>query len=170
AEAGYPEGKGFPAIEYLYNEGTQHQQIGEAIQNDWKKLGIEVKLVSQEWSVFLNSRKNGDYFVARNGWLGDYNDPISYLDMWITGGGNNQGGYSNPEYDKLIKDAKYEPDRDKRFGYLMDAEKLLMEDMPIAPYMFRALDYTMSAKLNGAVRTAFQGFNFLYASINAPAK
>ncbi|MEG0853727.1 MAG: peptide ABC transporter substrate-binding protein, partial [Angelakisella sp.] len=94
AEAGYPDGAGFPAIEYLYNAGTGHQLIGEALQNMWKELGITVNLVSQEWATFLQSRKNGDYFIARNGWLGDYNDPISFLDMWITDGGNNDAQWS----------------------------------------------------------------------------
>ncbi|MEG0457756.1 MAG: peptide ABC transporter substrate-binding protein, partial [Oscillospiraceae bacterium] len=136
AEAGYPEGKGFPAIEYLYNEGTQHQQIGEAIQNDWKKLGIEVKLVSQEWSVFLNSRKNGDYFVARNGWLGDYNDPISYLDMWITGGGNNDAQWSNAQYDQLIKQIKASSDNAERMKLMNQAEDINFSESMLCPIYY----------------------------------
>lgn len=106
AEAGYPNGEGLPTITYLYNEGTGHQQIGEALQQMWGQLGATVTLESQEWATFLNTRKNGDYQVARNGWLGDYNDPISFLDMWITGGGNNDAQWSNAEFDSLIKQIK----------------------------------------------------------------
>ena len=95
AEAGYPNGEGFPTLEYLYNESTAHQQIGEALQDMWKKIGVNVTLVSQEWNTFLNTRKNGEYDIARNGWLGDYNDPISFLDMWVTGSGNNDAQWSN---------------------------------------------------------------------------
>ena len=103
AEAGYPNGEGFPTLEYLYNESTAHQQIGEALQDMWKKIGVNVTLVSQEWNTFLNTRKNGEYDIARNGWLGDYNDPISFLDMWVTGSGNNDAQWSNVEYDEIIR-------------------------------------------------------------------
>ena len=71
-------------MEYLYNENTGHLLIGEALQSMWKEIGVNIELVSQEWNTFLDTRKNGEYQIARNGWLGDYNDPISFLDMWVT--------------------------------------------------------------------------------------
>jgi len=83
----------FPAFDYLYNNGSAHQAIGEYIQQAFKAYGIPVNLVNQEWNAFLETRKKGDYGVARNGWLGDYNDPISFLDMWITGSGNNDAQF-----------------------------------------------------------------------------
>ena len=93
AEAGYPNGEGLPNIEYLYNTGTGHQAIGEALQNMWKAIGVNVTLVSQEWGTFLNTRKNGEYFIARNGWLADFNDPINMLEMWTTDSGNNDAQF-----------------------------------------------------------------------------
>lgn len=83
----------FPVFEYLYNTGTGHQAIGEYLQAAWQAYGIKINLVNQEWAVFLETRKNGEYTVARNGWLADYNDPSSYLDMWTSGSGNNDAQF-----------------------------------------------------------------------------
>ncbi|MEG1894563.1 MAG: ABC transporter substrate-binding protein, partial [Clostridia bacterium] len=103
AEAGYPNGEGFPVVEYLYNTSDAHKAVGEALQEMWKQeLGVTVTLNNQEWNTFLQTRKDGNYDIARNGWIADYNDPMSFLDMWITGGGNNDAQYNNPAYDELI--------------------------------------------------------------------
>lgn len=86
AEAGYPNGEGFPAVEYMYNTDDRHKAIAEALQNMWQtELGVTVNLSNQDWNVFLKSRKDGDFQIARNGWIADYNDPCSFLDMWYTG-------------------------------------------------------------------------------------
>ncbi|MDR3146928.1 MAG: peptide ABC transporter substrate-binding protein, partial [Treponema sp.] len=90
AEAGYPNGAGFPVVEYIYNTNDAHRAIAEALQDMWRtSLGVTVTLSNQDWAVFLDTRKNGDYSIARDGWIGDYNDPINFLDMFLTGGGNN---------------------------------------------------------------------------------
>ena len=83
----------FPSITYLYNTSTGHQAIGEYLQGVFKAYGIDMKLENQEWGTFLDTRKKGDFTIARNGWLGDYNDPISFLDMWTTGSGNNDAQF-----------------------------------------------------------------------------
>ena len=94
AEAGYPNGEGFPVVEYLYNTDDSHKAVAEALQNMWQEvLGVKVTLNNQEWATFLQTRKNGEYSIARNGWIADYNDPMSFLDMWLTGGGNNDAQY-----------------------------------------------------------------------------
>ncbi|HEX2945133.1 MAG TPA: peptide ABC transporter substrate-binding protein [Clostridia bacterium] len=169
AQAGYPDGKGLPAIEYLYNEGTGHQQIGEALQNMWKKIGVNVTLSSQEWGTFLNTRKNGEYQIARNGWLGDYNDPISFLDMWVTGGGNNDAQWSNPEYDKLISEIKSETDPKGRFEKMHKAEDLIFKDWMLCPIYYYVDLYLQNQSLTG-MYTSPLGFKyFMYATATAPA-
>ena len=102
------------------------------MQEMWKQnLGINVKLTNQEWAVFLNTRQQGDYEIARHGWVGDYIDPMTFLDLWTTDGGNNDAGFSNARYDELIAAAKVETDSDKRNELLRQAEDILMDEMPI---------------------------------------
>ena len=107
AEAGYPDGQGFPTIEILYNTLEAHKLIGEAIQEMWRKnLGISCTLTNQEWKVYLTNRTELNYQVARAGWIGDYVDAMTFMDMWVTGGGNNDTGWGNKQYDQLIDRAK----------------------------------------------------------------
>lgn len=136
AEAGYPEGKGLPTLEFMYNTEGDHKLIAQAIQQDWAKIGVNVELTNQEWKVFLNSRQQGQYQIARHGWSGDYVDPMTFLDLWVTGGGNNDAGYSNAEYDKLVADAKKEADPAKRWELMRKAEDIIMEEMPIIPLYY----------------------------------
>jgi len=134
AEAGYPNGQGFPKLTILYNTSEAHQKIAEAIQEMWKKnLGIDVELTNQEWAVYLDSRQTGDYEIARAGWIGDYIDPMTFIDMWVTDGGNNDTNWGNPEYDRLVSIAKKSADPVERMKAMHDAEALLMDEMPILP-------------------------------------
>lgn len=136
AEAGYPNGEGLPTLELMYNTEGAHKLVAQAVQQDWAKIGVNVELANQEWKVFLNTRQQGEYEIARHGWIGDYVDPMTFLDLWVTGGGNNDAGYSNPEYDKLVAQAKSEPDQDKRWELMKQAEDILMADMPIVPIYY----------------------------------
>jgi len=137
AEAGYPNGEGFPKLIYLYNTSEGHKKIGEAIQSMLKEnLGIEIELQNQEWKVYLQSRNQGQFDLARAGWLGDYVDPMTFLDMFVSTSGTNDTGWSNPQYDELIEKAKYETDNAKRVQYMHEAEAILMQDMPIIPLYF----------------------------------
>ncbi len=165
AEAGYPNGEGMPTIEYIYNEGTQHQQIGEALQNMWGELGINVELVSQEWNTFLNTRKEGDYQIARNGWLGDYNDPISFLDMWITDGGNNDAQWSNAEYDQLIADVKASSDTATRMEKMHAAEDLIFADWMLCPLYYYTDIYMVKENVEGFYASKLGFKYFMYASV-----
>lgn len=120
-----------------YNTSEGHQKIAVAVADMWKKnLGVEVKLENKEWGVFLEDKTNLNYQVARAGWSADYNDPMTYLDMWVTGGGNNDTGYSNAEYDKLIKEAKSSSDNAVRQEKFAAAEKLIMDDMIVIPIYY----------------------------------
>ncbi|HEY3366280.1 MAG TPA: peptide ABC transporter substrate-binding protein [Symbiobacteriaceae bacterium] len=137
ADAGYPDGKGFPKLTILYNTSEGHKKIAEAIQEMWKKnLGITVELTQQEWAVYLDSQAKLNYQVSRAGWIGDYIDPMTFIDMWVTGGGNNQTGWTNKAYDDLVKKAKATDDQKIRMTAQHDAEKILMDEMPIMPIYF----------------------------------
>lgn len=155
AEAGYPNGEGFPVVEYLYNTNDNHKAIGEALQNMWQtELGVTVSLNNQDWAVFLDTRKNGDYSIARNGWIADYNDPMSFIDMWMTGGGNNDAQYSNPEYDRLVKAAKSTDVAADRMNYMHQAEDILIgEDSVLAPIYFYVNTKMVAPGLEGIYYT-----------------
>ncbi|MEN8076587.1 peptide ABC transporter substrate-binding protein [Clostridioides difficile] len=135
-EAGYENGEGLPTFELMYNSEGAHKDICQIIQQNWAEIGVNVELTNQEWAVFLNTRQQGDYQISRHGWIGDYVDPMTFLDMWVTGGGNNDCGFSNAEYDKLITDAKVETDAAKRSEMLRKAEDILMDEMPIIPIYY----------------------------------
>jgi oligopeptide transport system substrate-binding protein len=134
AEAGYPEGRGFPRIEILYNSHDVHRAIAEVIQSQWKRnLGITVGLVNQEWGTFNSTTRKLEYDVSRAGWIGDYNDPTTFLDLLISNNENNQTGWKDAEYDELMTAASREVDPAKRFKLLHDAEQRLVEQLPVIP-------------------------------------
>lgn len=138
ADAGFPGGKGFPLITYLYSEGEMNEAIAIELQSMWRReLGVNVNLARQEWKVYLNSLNSLDYHIARSSWVGDYPDPNTFLDMFITGGGNNRTGWSNEKYDSLIRDAARELNPARRFEILREAETVLVKDsVPICPIYF----------------------------------
>lgn len=134
AEAGYPNGEGFPPITIMYNTMEDHQKIAVVIQQMWKRaLNINVNIQNQDWKVFLATLRTGDYEVARSGWVGDYYDPNTFLDLFVTDGGNNKTGWSNPRYDELIALAANTVDEEQRLEYFQEAETLLVEEVPIIP-------------------------------------
>lgn len=166
AEAGYPNGEGFPVVEYMYNPATPHLEVAESLIDMWKsQLGITVKAASQDWNVFIDTRRNGDYQIARHGWIADYNDPISFLDMWVTGSGNNNAMWSNSKYDELIKQARLSADRDERFRLMHQAEDILMEEMPVAPLFYVQDLYLKNPKLQGFYDSPLGFKYFMYASM-----
>lgn len=154
-EAGYKDGEGFPQIDYLYNTDENHKAIAEALQNMWQEnLGVQVNLQNQDWNVFLKERKEGNYNIARHGWIADYNDPMSFIDMWLTGGGNNDAQYKNPEFDKFVKAAKATSDPDERMENMHKAEDILIgEDNVVAPLYFYNNSYMMKPNIQGLYYT-----------------
>lgn len=138
AEAGYPGGKGFPLVTYLYSEGEMNEAIAIELQDMWQEhLGVEVNLARQEWKVYLNSLSSLDFGIARSSWVGDYPDPNTFLDMFIKDGGNNRTGWSDPRYDALIAEAGRTVDPARRFGILKEAETILVdEQVPVCPIFF----------------------------------
>lgn len=154
AEAGYADGKGLPKITFGLNSGAGHEPIAEAIQQMWKKeLGVQVEVLAQEWNVFQQSRKDGVYSINRNGWIGDYMDPSTFMDIFTTGNGQNNAKYANPKYDEYIEKARKETDPAKRIQLFHDAEKLLMDESPVAPIYFYTTPADISKNLQGVVNT-----------------
>ncbi|XOQ44168.1 MAG: Dipeptide-binding protein DppE [Clostridium sp.] len=167
AEAGYPNGEGFPTFEYSYNTSSGHKAIAEALQNMWKEeLGINCTLASQEWAVFIDSRQKGNYEVARDGWLADYNDPISYLDLFLTDSENNDPHWSNQEFDDLIMQAKSTGDQEVRMQAMHDAEDILMEEMPACPIYFYTDVYLQKPNISNVVTTPLGDKLFTYAKVS----
>jgi oligopeptide transport system substrate-binding protein len=151
-EAGYPDGKGFPLTTFLYNESQQNRDIAVELQAMWlQHLGVKVNLALQEWKVYLNSLSSLDYGIARSSWVGDYPDPNTFLDMFVTGNGNNRTGWSDPAYDRLIADAAKETDPARRFEILRQAEALLVSrQAPVCPiFYYVGIQLYDPAKLGG---------------------
>lgn len=134
-EAGYgPGGKPFPAVDILYNTTAEHRAVAEVIQNMWKThLGIEVKLRNEEWKSYLKSLDTRNYQIGRAGWVGDYVDPATFLDLLSSKNPMNYAGYHNPVYDKLLQDAAKEQNKTLRSRILAKAEALVLKDFPIIP-------------------------------------
>jgi oligopeptide transport system substrate-binding protein len=163
ADAGYPDGKGFPAVEYMYNpESAAHKQIGEVMAKSWEEeLGITVNLASQEWGVFLVTRREGNYEMARNGWVSDWNDPSSMLTIFRAGGGNNDGNYNNPDFDKFMNQSDQSSDPNVRMTALHNAEKVLMDDWGCGPLMFYKNNFMVQKDLKDWYYAPI-GYTFLH--------
>lgn len=149
AEAGFPDGKGFPELEFLYNTSESHKAIAEAVQEMWKQnLGISIKLANQEWAVFQDTRQNHDFQIARSGWVGDYSDPMTYFGMFLGGATMNYGEWTNAKYDELIK-ASRTMTGTERFAKLYEADKIMMEDMPMIPLYYYTHPLMVKEKIKG---------------------
>lgn len=167
AEAGYPDGRGFPKFEIMYNTHEQHRKIAVAIQQMWKQnLNIEVGLANQEWKVYLNSRDELDYDIARAAWIGDYVDPNTFIDMWVTGGGNNDTGWSNATYDELVmrKIPSLKTHADRVAAY-REAETILLREMPIIPIYYYVSRHLVNRAVKGLPANILDYFSFRQISL-----
>ncbi len=182
-----------PSMEYLYNTSEGHKAIGEYIQSALAGVGINMTLVNQEWNTFLNTRKNGDYFVARNGWLADYNDPICFLDMWVSGSGNNdvqfgkgahaelkmydldltaygydvkvEDGTWAETYDVLISTVKACTDNTTRYALMHIAEDMLMATGCLTPVYFYTDIYMIDDAVTGFFSNPLGYKYFMYTTV-----
>lgn len=134
ADAGYPGGKGAPAIQLLYNTSETHRAVAEAAQEMWRReLGLEVKLLNQENKMLLSARRTGDFEILRSVWTADVVDPQAFLDIFTSASGNNFTGWSNRAYDQLLFEAARTADANARNALLQKAETLLLQEAPIIP-------------------------------------
>ena len=163
-EAGYPNGEGYPTIEYSTNDAGYHVPLAEYLQQAWGDLGITLTISKMEWSSFTAARRAGEYDVARNGWVMDYNDPSNMLDLFCSGNGNNDGKYSNPEFDAAIE-ASSVADVSEHFAQLHKAEDILMEDTGCLPIAYYNDYWLQSSSLKGTWHSPYGYWYFQYGYI-----
>lgn len=164
AEAGYPNGEGYPTIEYSCNDAGYHVPLAEYLQQAWGDLGITLTISKMEWSSFTAARRAGEYDVARNGWVMDYNDPSNMLDLFCSGNGNNDGKYSNPEFDVAIEASRV-ADVSEHFAQLHKAEDILMEDTGCLPIAYYNDYWLQSSSLKGTWHSPYGYWYFQYGYI-----
>ncbi len=152
AEAGFPGGKGLPPVEILYNTSDAHRTIAEAVQRMWREnLGVDARLLNQDWKVYLTALNTLDYSVARSSWIADVADPVNFLECFLTGAGNNRTGWSSPAFDELIRASYAEADPARRRDLLRQADELLLGECPIAPVYFYTWVFLQARELRGLV-------------------
>ena len=150
AEAGYSSDNPFPKLEILFNTNEGHRKVALAIQQMWQnELGIEVELVNQDWKVYLSREMVGDFQISRAGWIGDYEDPNTFLDLMRPNRGNNKTGWENMDFDALVEEANTINDQEKRYELLYEAEKILIDNMPIIPLYTYVRVYQLSPDVKG---------------------
>lgn len=141
-EAGFPNGEGFPELKFLTTDRDVSRRMAEAYQAMWKEnLGVNVRIEQREWTTYLQRQYDGDYELCAGGWIGDYLDPTTFLDMWTKGNGNNNTGWASEEYEAALKRAENTADPDKRFETLIEAEKVLLRDLPVLPIYWYTTNY-----------------------------
>tara|TARA_B100000530_G_scaffold148183_1_gene92932 strand:- start:135 stop:1751 length:1617 start_codon:yes stop_codon:yes gene_type:complete len=149
-EAGFSEQNPFPKLEILFNTNEDHRKLALAVQQMWQiNLGIEVELVNQDWKVYLNREMIGDFQISRAGWIGDYEDPNTFLDLMRPNRGNNKTGWENMEYDALVEKANTINNQAERYELLYQAEEILIENMPVIPLYTYVRAYQLSPDVKG---------------------
>ena len=164
ADAGYPNGEGYPTIEYSTNDAGYHVPLAEYLQQAWSDLGITLTISKMEWSSFTAARRAGEYDVARNGWVMDYNDPSNMVELFCTDNGNNDGKYSNPDFDAAIEGSKV-ADAAEHFAQLHKAEDILMEDMGCIPVAYYNDFWLQSPALKGTWHSPYGYWYLQYGYI-----
>ena len=164
AEAGYPDGEGFPTITYSANDSGYHIPVAEYLQQAWGELGITMNIDKVEWSSFIPMRRAGDYDISRNGWSMDYNDPSNMLELFTTNNGNNDGKYANPEFDQVIEDSRV-ADKTTHFEKLHEAEDILMNDAACIPVAYYNDFWLQSPALKGTWHSPYGYWYLQYGYI-----
>lgn len=168
AEAGYPDGQGWPGLEITYNTNEDHRKIAVAVQQMWKdELGIDVSITNQEWKVYLNTVSQGEFQVARRGWIGDYVDANNFLDLFLANGGNNNTGYANAEFDDIIlNQAPKAASREERYQLFFQAETMMMQEMPIIPFYTYTSKRLIHPSVNGIYPNLMDSLNLKYVRLD----
>ena len=164
AEAGYPNGEGFPEVELQFNTSEQHRKVAIAVQQMWnKELGINIRLQNKDWKVYLDDENTGNFEISRGGWTGDYVDPNTFLDMWISGSQLNRTRWGDQRYDEyVLRRAPSARSREKRFSAFYEAEKLMMEEMPFIPIYTYSSHHFKHPSIQGMPSNVMNFYNFRY--------
>lgn len=166
AEAGYPNGAGFPRVDLLYNTLEKHKIIAEALQQMWRQnLGVEINLVNEEWKVYIADQHSKNFQLERAGWIADYIDPHVFFDLWETNGGNNDSNWGNPEYDRLLHSALSAPDTAARYAIYQKMEQILIDEMPVLPIYYYTRARLISPRVLGFVSTPVDNCPWKYCDM-----
>jgi oligopeptide transport system substrate-binding protein len=166
ADAGYPDGRGVPPIEFLTNTLEKHRVIAEALQQMWRQnLGIEITIVNQEWKVYMDALHEVNFHMSRGGWIADYVDPHVFLDIWETDGGNNNTNWGSAEYDRLLRSSLDAPTTEARFAIYQQMEKILLDEVPAMPIFFYTYPRLVNPRVKGYFTTLLDNFPWKYADI-----
>lgn len=168
AEAGYPNGEGWPGLEIVYNTQEAHRKVAVAIQQMWKEaLNIDITISNQEWKVYLNTISQRQFQVARRGWIGDYVDANNFLDLFLTDGGNNNTGYSDPVFDDIILNrAPKAKSREERYQLFYEAETMLLEEMPFIPIYTYTSKHLVHPSVEGIYPNLMDSLNLKYVKLD----
>lgn len=165
ADAGYPDGEGFPSISYTTNDAGYHKVVAEYLQQAWAQLGIDLQVDIVEWASFTPMRRNGDFDIARNGWVGDYTDPSNMLELFYSTNGNNDGKFNNADFDAAIELSRTTLDSAERSKALHTAEDVLMEETGCIPVAYYNDFWLQSEKITGSWHSPYGYWYFMYADI-----
>ena len=165
AQAGYPEGKGFPAFEYLTNDAGYHKAVAEYLQSAWAQLGLTMNVNIQEWKTVSADRRSGNFDVARNGWVYDWDDPSNMINLLETSNGNNDGKYSSKEFDNLVKLARNSTDLRLHYDFLHQAEQVMLNDSAVAPIAYYNEFWLQKSNLKGTWHSPYGYWYLMYGSL-----
>lgn len=165
ADAGYPDGEGLPAITYSTNDTAYHKVVAEYLQQAWAEIGVDLTVEIVEWASFTPMRRNGDFDSSRNGWVGDYSDPSNMLELFYTTNGNNDGKFSNADFDAAIELSRTSLDPAERSEALHTAEDILMEQAGCVPLAYYNDFWLQSDKITGSWHSPYGYWYFMYADI-----
>lgn len=167
AEAGYPNGEGYPGLELQYNSHEQHRKIAIAIQQMWNEtLNIKVELRNKDWKVYMDDETTGNYDVSRGGWIGDYVDPNTFIDIWTGESGVNRTGFSSARYDSLVmEEAPKARTQGARYEAFFEAETILMEQMPFVPLYTYSSKHLNHPSVKGLASNYMDYYNFRYVHL-----
>ncbi|MEY2880342.1 MAG: hypothetical protein RLZZ15_2722 [Verrucomicrobiota bacterium] len=166
AAAGFPDGKGFPKVELLYNTLEKHRTIAEALQQMWRRnLGVDITLYNQEWKVYMDAQHSKNFQFQRAGWIADYVDPHVFFDLWETGGGNNDTNWGSPDYDRLLRSALSAPNDAARYEIYQQMEQILLAEMPVMPIFYYTRARLISPKVKGFYTTPIDNYPWKYADL-----
>jgi oligopeptide transport system substrate-binding protein len=166
--AGYPDGHGWPDIQFLFNNGEENRKIATALQQMWKdELNITISLTSQEWKVYLDTIREKNFTLSRRGWIAGSLDPAEFLQLFTSDGGNNNTGFSNPRYDALVlKLSPRAAEPDVRSGLLEEAEAILLQAVPIIPLYTYNSKHLIQPGVMGVPGNVLDLLNYKYISLD----
>lgn len=164
-EAGYPNGEGLPVLHYITNDAGYHKAVAEYLQDAWKEIGVTLEVEIMEWASFTPTRRNGEYEIARNGWVGDYSDPSNMLELMYSTNGNNDGKFNNADFDAAIDVSRSTTDPEERSAALHEAEDIMMAETSCIPVAYYNDFWMQSPKITGAWHSAYGYWYFMYADI-----